>query len=71
MGVNGLTLEEVMEQYVEVKQEPSNTNGLLDFIQQLYISDIISITEYRSLLREVSNLGATKPDFFPEKTAVK
>ena len=62
-----MKLEEVIRQYEERKQEPSNADGLLDFIQQLYICGSIAIKEYRTLLREVSELGAKKPEYFVTK----
>ncbi len=62
-----MKLEEVMEHYAERKNESSNANGLLDFIQQLYIYGTIPIQEYRTLFKEVNDLGATKPEYYYDK----
>lgn len=59
-----MKLEEVIQRYVERKNEPSNANGLLDFIQQLYIFGMIPIQEYRTLFKQVNDLGATKPEYY-------
>ncbi|WP_133243501.1 YppF family protein [Pueribacillus theae] len=58
---------ELIQWYVERKNEPSNVDGLLDFIQQLYIHGTIPIQEYRTLFREIDKLGAEKPEYYFEK----
>ncbi len=59
-----MKLEEVMKRYVERKNEPTNANGLLDYIQQLYVHERIQIQEYRALYKQVHDLGATKPEYY-------
>lgn len=57
-----LNFEEVIKQFVARKKEALDVNGLLDFIQQLYVCGKIPFRDYRALCKEVTELGATKPD---------
>lgn len=57
-----MKFEEVIKQYVARKKEALDVNGLLDFIQQLYICEKIPIQDYRALCKQVHELGATKPE---------
>ena len=43
---------------------PIHANDLLDFIQSKYISDEISISEYKQLFCELDKLDAEKPQFY-------
>lgn len=54
----------MIKHYVERKKEAMDVNGLLDFIQQLYIYEKIPIRDYRTLCKQVHELGATKPDSY-------
>lgn len=65
-----MQLEEVMERYIERKNEPTNANGLLDFIQQMYVYGMIPIQDYRALYKQVHDLGATKPEYYFDKEVV-
>lgn len=64
-----MNFEEVLKHFVERKKEALDVNGLLDFIQQLYVYGKIPIRDYRALCKQVHELGATKPDpyFFNEE----
>lgn len=62
-----MTLEALITQYILVRRnKPTNSNELLDYIQQCYIRDEISIVHYRDMYRELSKRGANKPNYFHE-----
>lgn len=67
-GGNGMTLGELRTIFVGIRQyEPSETNELLDFVQQRYLMGEICILQYRNLIRELEAIGARKPDYFVEE----
>ncbi|WCK53325.1 YppF family protein [Aneurinibacillus sp. Ricciae_BoGa-3] len=43
------------------KQKPETVNELLDFAQRCYINNELSISQYRSLLQQLTARGANKP----------
>nr|WP_281172657.1 YppF family protein [Aneurinibacillus terranovensis] len=56
-------MEDLINVFIQVKKnQPLNSNELLDFSQQKYIGGEISIAEYRNLFRELNARGAKKPD---------
>ncbi|WP_102346463.1 YppF family protein [Bacillus sp. Marseille-P3661] len=55
-----MTLETLIKQYVEVKKDhPTNVNDLLDFLKRGYIQGTLSFAEYRRLMHELEQRGAT------------
>jgi len=42
---------------------PESVNELLDFTKKAYIQNVICITEYRKLVRELEEMGAEIPEF--------
>jgi carbonic anhydrase len=64
-----MLMEELVETFKNVKKyTPSHVNELLDFLQKCYISDELSIVEYKSLFFELNKLHAEKPSEFFIKT---
>ncbi len=70
-----MTIEELIRQFTQVKQErPESNDVLLDFVQQNYLKGELSIVEYRHFLRELHARGAQKPIYVetsPEKQLVE
>ncbi|MFP3122972.1 MULTISPECIES: YppF family protein [Bacillaceae] len=63
-----MTLGELRTVFVGVRQyEPTETNELLDFVQQRYVMGEICILQYRDLIRELEAMGARKPDYLVEE----
>ncbi len=54
----------LIERYIMAKKDkPVNVNQLLDYATLCYLNNIMTIIQYRSLMRELMLRGATKPDF--------
>jgi hypothetical protein len=63
-----MTLEDVINKFIEVKQnQPSNVDELLDFIQTRYLRDELCIVNYRSLFKELDAKGAKKPNYYTQE----
>ncbi|MFB9757675.1 YppF family protein [Ectobacillus funiculus] len=63
-----MTLGELRTVFVGVRQyEPTETNELLDFVQQRYVMGEICILQYRDLIRELEAMGARKPNYLVEE----
>jgi len=55
-----LTLEVLIQQYIaEKEQKPASANDLLDFLKRGYIQGKLSFVEYRKLIQELDQRGAT------------
>lgn len=44
------------------KFEPSNSNELLDFAKHCYLCNQLSIKEYRDLVKQLEEAGASTPE---------
>ncbi|WP_110112352.1 YppF family protein [Bacillus sp. CGMCC 1.16541] len=59
-----MCVNELRKSFVECKKyEPEHHNELLDFAQQKYLKGNISISQYKSIVKELELIGAQKPDF--------
>ncbi|KRE10741.1 hypothetical protein ASE46_03985 [Bacillus sp. Root239] len=57
-------VNELQEAFIAVKQyEPQSSNELLDFAQQQYLKGFLTPLNYKAAVRELEQIGATKPDF--------
>ncbi|WP_158211762.1 YppF family protein [Alkalihalobacterium alkalinitrilicum] len=64
-----MSMDQLVNCYILYKKEqPSHVNDLLDYIQLNYFKGKLSSPQYRTLLKEVSNRSAVKPDYFLEST---
>lgn len=55
----------LIEEYITEKNDkPINVNQLLDFACLCYLDNKFTISEYRSLFRELMLRGASKPDYY-------
>ena len=57
-----MTLQELKNKFISRKSfEPTDLNQLMDFLQQNYLNDEITIQHYRALIKELELFGACKP----------
>jgi len=57
-----MLMEDLIHRFKLVKNcNPLHVNELLDFVQKRYISEEISIAEYKKLFFELDQLDAEKP----------
>jgi len=60
-----MTLEDLISKFIQMKNhKPLHVNDLLDFIQQNYVQNKLTIDQYRSLFKELTDRGAMKPEYF-------
>ena len=59
-----MNVHELNMKFLQIRNyKPENVNELLDFTKKAYIHNVICITEYRNLVRELEELGAEIPEF--------
>jgi hypothetical protein len=57
-----IMLDTLIHNFIHCKKEnPSNANELLDFLQKEYVHGAISIVDYRNIFRKLTIRGAVKP----------
>ncbi|WP_078546150.1 YppF family protein [Litchfieldia alkalitelluris] len=57
-----MLIQELRNTFIAVKTyEPMDNNELLDFARQQYLSGNLSILDYRNVIRQLENDGASKP----------
>lgn len=57
-----MLIQELRNTFIAIKTyEPMDNNELLDFARQQYISGKLTILEYRNVIRQLENGGASKP----------
>ncbi len=67
-----MSLEELVQDFLFCKKnEPSDVNELLDFIQLRYLQGEFTLQDYCHLLRALHDRGAQKPDYFMNDHQVK
>ncbi|MEW9667969.1 YppF family protein [Ammoniphilus sp. 3BR4] len=67
-----MTLETLIHNFIQVKEvKPSNINELLDFIQRSYISEELSLSQYRELFKGLHERGAEKPIYFSDSEEIE
>lgn len=55
-----MTLEVLIQKFMEEKEhKPTSANDLLDFLKRGYIQGKLSFVEYRKLIQELDQRGAT------------
>ncbi|ENQ3077804.1 YppF family protein [Bacillus cereus] len=62
-----MVLGDLKQEFVVKKgYEPEDLNELLDFARHYYLQGKICLSEYRSVIRELETIGATKPTYETE-----
>lgn len=64
-----MKLGELRSQFISLRQYEPDLNMLLDFARQGYLHGSICISDYRNIIRELEEIGATKPDFSDSVTS--
>ena len=66
-----MVLGDLKQEFVIKKgYEPEDLNELLDFARHSYLQGKICLSEYRSIIRELETIGATKPTYETEKDII-
>ncbi|WP_020059561.1 YppF family protein [Bacillus sp. 123MFChir2] len=66
-----MMLGDLKQEFVVKKgYEPEDLNELLDFARHYYLQGKICLLEYRSVIRELETIGATKPTYETEKDII-
>lgn len=66
-----MTVHELKVKFFQFREyETDNVNELLDFARKNYITNVISITDYRNLVRELDSLGAIPPDDYIDHSPI-
>ncbi|ENQ3104638.1 YppF-like protein [Bacillus sp. 491mf] len=66
-----MVLGDLKQEFVIKKgYEPEDLNELLDFARNSYLKGKICLSEYRSIIRELETIGATKPTYETEKDII-
>jgi hypothetical protein len=64
-----LVVKDLVQKFIKEKNyTPSDVNDLLDYLGKCYISDELSIVEYKKLFSELNKNNAEKPSEFFIKT---
>lgn len=59
-----MSIHELRERFETMKKySPQDVNELLDFAKQNYLHNIVSLNEYRLIVRELEKEGAKNPDY--------
>lgn len=57
-------VNELHQAFMAKKQyEPTSSNELLDFAQQQYLKGCLTLSDYKIAVRELEQIGASKPEF--------
>lgn len=67
-----MTVHELRIKFFQFREyETDDVNELLDFAKSTYIQNVISIKDYRSLVRELESLGAIPPEVYTEQSLIE
>ncbi|TYR79949.1 hypothetical protein FZC66_12465 [Priestia megaterium] len=59
-----MCVNELQQAFIATKQyKPESSNELLDFAQQQYLKGSLTLSGYKTAVRELEQIGASKPDF--------
>lgn len=58
-----MNIQTLQEKFFHAKQyRPSDVNELLDFSKSLYLNGTLSITDYRTAVKDLESQGASTPE---------